>query len=252
MTPARLVTVPFSHYCEKARWALDRVGVAYVEEGHVPGFHRRAVRRAGSATTSVPVLITEGLVLGDSTDILRWADRKAMAGRELYPPDASLGDEVAKLEDHLDDELGPHLRRVLYFHLLPSTHLAFALMDQETPLWERALLRALSPFLFRGMRRFMRIDARSAADSRARVMTLLDELDARLADGRRFLVGDRFTAADLTLAALAAPAVMPPSHPVRFPSLDALPVAVAEMLREVQARPTAEFIRRLYREQRRV
>ena len=29
---ARLVTIPISHFCEKARWALDRAGVDYVEQ----------------------------------------------------------------------------------------------------------------------------------------------------------------------------------------------------------------------------
>jgi Glutathione S-transferase, N-terminal domain len=40
-----LVTIPFSHFCEKARWALDHARVSFREEGHPPGLHRRAVRR---------------------------------------------------------------------------------------------------------------------------------------------------------------------------------------------------------------
>ena len=28
----RLVTIPISHYCEKARWALERAGIRYREE----------------------------------------------------------------------------------------------------------------------------------------------------------------------------------------------------------------------------
>jgi glutathione S-transferase len=27
----RLVTIPISHYCEKARWVLDRAGVPYMK-----------------------------------------------------------------------------------------------------------------------------------------------------------------------------------------------------------------------------
>jgi hypothetical protein len=29
---ARLVTIPISHFCEKARWALDRAGVDDVQQ----------------------------------------------------------------------------------------------------------------------------------------------------------------------------------------------------------------------------
>ena len=55
--PARLVTIPFSHYCEKARWALERTAMPYREERHVQGIHRFAARRAGGGVT-VPVLVT--------------------------------------------------------------------------------------------------------------------------------------------------------------------------------------------------
>jgi len=34
--PHRLITLAFSHYNEKARWALDRYAVPYREEPHMP------------------------------------------------------------------------------------------------------------------------------------------------------------------------------------------------------------------------
>ena len=44
--PARLVTIPISHFCEKARWALQRAGVPYVERPHLQIIHVLAARRA--------------------------------------------------------------------------------------------------------------------------------------------------------------------------------------------------------------
>jgi glutathione S-transferase len=241
-----LLTVPFSHFCEKARWALDYAGVDYVEEGHIPGFHRLAVGRTKSPNSSVPVLVTDDETLGDSSDILAWADAKAPVGQELYPKDEAARREVLALEDELDEELGPHIRRVLYFYILGERRLAFGLMDQQTPGWERAALRVGSPFLFFGMRRFMTIERSTAEDSRDRVFRLFDAMDARLKDGRRYLVGDRFTAADLTLASLAGPSVMPPEHPVRFPRMEDLPPAASAIFREVRQRPVAEYLTRMY------
>ena len=69
----RLITIPISHYCEKARWALDRAGIAYREERHVQGVHRLVSRRAGGSGT-VPVLGTRDEVLGQSAQILDWVD----------------------------------------------------------------------------------------------------------------------------------------------------------------------------------
>ena len=55
MTPLRLVTIPISHYCEKARWALERAGIAYREERHATarrlGQDPPAAARAGTRTS---------------------------------------------------------------------------------------------------------------------------------------------------------------------------------------------------------
>ena len=62
-----------SHFCEKARWALDRAGLDYVEERHVQGVHQVLARRAGGGRT-VPVLVTDEGVFPESEAILRYAD----------------------------------------------------------------------------------------------------------------------------------------------------------------------------------
>ena len=82
----RLITIPISHYCEKARWALDHAGLGYSEEAHLQVVHYRAVKRAGGSGT-VPVLVHPEGVLTDSTDILHWVDTRVPAERRLFPDD---------------------------------------------------------------------------------------------------------------------------------------------------------------------
>src|SRR5688572_11560792 len=107
-----LITIPFSHYCEKARWALDRGGIPYREDGHLPMLHWLPARRAGGGRT-VPVLVThDRQVIGDSTDILRWAERAGAGG--LVPEHPAERAEVDRLEDWFDEVLGPHSRRWAY------------------------------------------------------------------------------------------------------------------------------------------
>jgi glutathione S-transferase len=248
--PATLITIPFSHYCEKARWALDWAGVPYVEQGHVPGFHRVAVRRAGSPRTSVPVLVSGDRVLSDSTDILDFADAQAPSSRKLYPTDAGAKADVEALVADFDKRFGPNIRRVLYFYLLPRRELCFALMDQRTPAGERALPRITFPLLRAGMRRFMSVEEPRAMESKDETLRVLDAMEKRLGGSRPYLVGDRFTAADLTFASLVAPAIMPLEHSIRFPSVDELPGPAADLVRDVQTRPIATYVRRVYREHR--
>src|SRR5688500_662790 len=102
----RLLTIPISHYCEKARWALDRAGIAYEEERHVQGVHQIVARRAGGGTT-VPVLVTRDRVFTESEAILRFADEHVAPHRRLFPADADERREVEALCRELDEGLGP-------------------------------------------------------------------------------------------------------------------------------------------------
>src|SRR5271165_5539612 len=124
-----LLTIPFSHFCEKARWSLDHARVAYREEGHVPLLHRLAVRRARGAPGSVPVLVLEsGEVINDSPLIVRWADARASSDRKLLPSGGSVLEEALTLERHLDVDFAPHVRRLAYFHLLKDRSGALGVM----------------------------------------------------------------------------------------------------------------------------
>src|SRR6478609_5648375 len=99
----RLVTIPISHYCEKARWALERAGLAYHEERHVQGVHQFASRRAGGHGT-LPVLITEHGTFADSEWIVRYADLHLEPPRRLFTGDPA----VEQLCRELDAGLGPN------------------------------------------------------------------------------------------------------------------------------------------------
>lgn len=68
---ARLLTIPASMYCEKARWALRLCRVPHIEAGSLPLIHYRRTRPVGAR--SVPVVLTAaGAALRDSADVMRW------------------------------------------------------------------------------------------------------------------------------------------------------------------------------------
>ena len=69
---------------------------------------------------------------------------------------------------------------------------------------------------------------------------------ALLADGRPFLTGERFTAADLTFGALSSAVLMPAAYGSPLPPLDALPDAVAREVRRLREHPAGRFAARLY------
>lgn len=242
----RLITIAVSHYCEKARWALERAGLPYREEPHAPVLHFRHSKGAGGGD-SVPVLCTGQEVLADSTDILRWVDGRANLG--LYP-----NAEALELEELFDETLGPHVRRLAYRYVLEDGALTRRVLTTGTSRGERWTYRALQPLITLVMRKTMNITPASAERSLQRVVEAFDRADALLADGRRWLTGDRFSAADLTFAALGAPVVGPDNYGPQglgLPAPSTLPAAFQEVVRPLRDRPAGKHIARLYAEERR-
>ena len=245
---ATLVTIPLSHYCEKARWALDRISLPYVEEAHVPLLSRFAARRAAGGT--VPVFIQGNLRLIESGDILRHADSRRPGA--LYPLDEVGRADVEALERRFDQELGTHVRRWAYAHLLPEKALLHELWSRGVPRREARWLPLIVPLARKLLRRAYKVTPAGAARSNERIREVFAAVEARLEDGRRFLGGDRFTAADLTFAALAAPAVFAPECRAAMPTLDAVPAAMRDEVMALRATGAGQFALRVYASERAV
>lgn len=248
--PPVLITIPISHFCEKARWALDRIGLAYVERPHLQALHWLAVRRAGGGRT-VPVLVCSDGVLADSDDILGYADAHAAPERKLYPSDPAQAAEVRALEADFNSCLGPEARRWVYDGLRGRRDLALAYNATGLPAWERRTLQLGFGAMSRIIDRVLDVNPATAGESEVRVRQTFDAVGERLADGRPYLCGDRFTAADLTFSALASPMVMPPEYGVPLPTPDELSPSMAAVVHEMRAHPAGVHALAMYRDERR-
>jgi glutathione S-transferase len=240
----RLVTIPISHYCEKARWALERAGLSYREERHVQGVHVLASRRAGGLGTT-PVLITGHGTFAGSEWIVRYADLHVAPEDRLFTGDP----EVEALSRRFDEGLGPDGRRWIYAQMLPRPELMLAYNNQGVPRWEAKALTTLYGAAHRWARR--RLEIERAEDDRAKVLAAFDAVAERLADGRSYLTGERFTAADLTFACLAAAVILPPQYGVTLPQPEQLPEPLRGDIERFRAHPGGVYALALFENLRR-
>jgi len=232
----RLITIPISHYCEKARWALDRAGVSYREERHVQGIHAIAARRAGGGRT-VPVLVTPERVLAESHDIVAWADQRGPGELRTLPAAVAERGEVERLCRRFDELLGPHGRRLIYVHMFSQRRLAQEYNDTGVPVWEDRVARRGWTLMQRLVTRVLDITPGCEVGDEATVFAELDRVAGLLADGRPYLCGERFTAADLTFAALSAPVTAPPEYGTPLPQPQQMAPRTAQLIRRAREHP---------------
>lgn len=239
-----LYTFALSHYAEKARWGLDRSGLAYREVHLIPGLHLAWMKRHGLPRTYVPVLElpdrrgADRFVQGSGA-ILDWLEQAA--------PGRLTGDDPERdraFEERLDLDLGRTLRQILYFRLLETP-------DALPRLWgtnrrSRWFVTLALPLLRRGLIRKYRLHADAVAEAEPRFEAAWTEVEAELA-GRPWFSGARFGRADLAASALLGPLVCPPGHPFDWPPR---PPAVEAFAARYRGRPLWNHVERCYREAR--
>ena len=259
----RLITIGASHYCEKARWALDLAEedddckYFYTEDAHPPAFASyQSVPATNGTSSSVPVAVVShtGEFIGDSTLIMK------RFRPQLYPESEILKESVETFEEYLDKHLGPSVRVVIYHNLLTADYypVVAKILTENTSKIESFLFNlALERGLAEGMRKLMKVDKKSCQRSIDEIRHVFEKASNQLGE-KQFLFEDRdrnvrFTAADLTLAALSAPILLPPSMKRIIPIPDngkVLPSTLLSLRDELRATPAGKHVMNMYKNHR--
>src|SRR5262245_63190849 len=221
----------FSHFSEKARWALDFKGIAYTPRHLLPGFHLRTAKKL-APRSCVPILKTDDAVIQDSTAILDFLER-TFPERSLTPSKPNDANEALEWEEYLDEEIGVTLRLWFYYHALPDRDRAVRFLSGGAPWIQRSLFALSFAPIRRAMTQMMHIDAASSTNAEQRFLLAFDRLDAALEQGP-FLIGDRFSRADLTACALLWPLCRPGESESEVEAV--LPPMVCALRKQVQQR----------------
>ncbi len=247
MTPPKLYVFAISHYCEKARWALDYCGIAYQPQHCMIGMNRNIAKKLGAASRSLPFLATDNGVIAGSSAILDWAEAYRAEGRHSLSGESP--DEIRAMEKRLDDKIGVHIRRYYYsIALLSDPKSVRAIFARDLPIVQRIATMIGWSKIVPLMIKKMDLGTVQGNQSREILAAELDWIDNLLIDGRPYLSGDIFTRADITAASLLAPLVNPAKHPT-YANL-VLPDAITASIKEWETRPCLAWVRRVYDQHR--
>ena len=274
-----LITIAYSHYCEAARWALSIANLPFAELKVPVGPHTALVpllrlafgamlhdsdpatsypgsdvahpwwsiagKRLLRRLAGVPLLVTpEGACVTTSWEIIEWCGLEVDAATRTA----------------FDHELAPAVRRQIYHAIFESApHLYRELMSADPVLMT---LFDASEALFRpsaSIRTFLGVDAAAMPATRDTIRKQLAQVsevlvsDPYLGDGSGSL---DFGGADLALASLLAPLLLPPNYGggaltrVPAPSELAHDEGYSALHAEVKATRAGQHVLRCYREHR--
>lgn len=234
--------IPLSHFSEKVRWALDYKGIAHRRQVLGPDYLIRAWRATGRGT--LPILFLDGRPIGDSTHIIAALEERRPEPL-LYPVDAAERQRALALEDYFDEHLGPAVRAALVTPLFRhDPDLALRVLTTGMPDKAYQRLRPLMrvfPAFYRFRHKIS--DAKLEAD-RGTVNAALVRIEQER-QGRAYLVGETFTVADLTAAAMLSPVLQPPE--IQYPLRVELPPSLRDYRAMLLEHPTAQWAADIYR-----
>ncbi|MGI9270223.1 MAG: hypothetical protein ACR2QT_00495 [Woeseiaceae bacterium] len=208
-----LETISTSHFAEKARWCMDRLGIDYTENhcGGILGvvFTGRTVPRLNFQTGKVRSSI------GHSPEILRflWGEYGSQLGETARFLETSA--ERLALEKTID-RYGVDLQVWVYYHLLPHKELTLHVWGAnhpQVPWWQRLLLHPMYPLSAAFVRRTFSITDAHYAKAVQHIDERLGDIDTRVADGRKSILGgDEINYVDITFAALSGLWLQPDNY----------------------------------------
>ncbi|WP_372365717.1 glutathione S-transferase family protein [Candidatus Uabimicrobium sp. HlEnr_7] len=207
----KLYQFAISHYCEKIRWALDYKKLDYELVNLVPGLHTLTTRKMVSQT-HLPILVDEGKVIQNSSSILDYLDEK-------YPKHSLLSDkldEVRSWEKYADEQIGINLRRYFYAHLLKHKNIVAPMLSSGVSPIKKTIFSVMFPKVRKVMRQRMNINDETGLESKKQLIKAIDKVGSHL-ENRDFMVGNSFSRADLTVAALLAPIYQPQGYGLKWP-----------------------------------
>lgn len=233
----------FSNFNEKARWALDYKRIPHLRRAVIPG-SPRMLRLSRNGT--IPVLDLDDERIVDSTRIIEVLERR-WPDPPLYPQDPGERRHALELEDFFDEHVGHEFRRAAFWEMRDDPGAVAALLGTGQGPVVRSFIRATLPVGMAFARRRYKIYEADAEEGRAKVEAGLDRIEAEL-EPSGYLVGDRFSVADLTAAALLFPLANP--RELQYPLPERTPERLDRWFGAVVKRPAVEWIRDMYRRHR--
>ena len=234
-----------SHFCEKARWALDYLEIQHDVVHLAPALHSKLASKLGLKSSSLPILKIGETVIQGSENIIDWAEQKSAKTLAVDGNEQSARED----ESRLGDVLGVHTRRMFYSEaLIEHSSTVRPIFTKDLPAFPKAFTWLMWSVIRKKMISGMDLGKQQGEESIEILDQELYRLEGLIDGENSYLYGNKFSRVDLTAAALLARMAAPPDHP-SFQFMTR-PPRIQKLADQWYERPALVWVRWLYSEYR--
>ncbi len=251
-TPVKVVSFSPSADAELNRWILKYYGINFVEKRHAPPFYF-IIRKFYGGNNLVLCRVGDK-TLDSVRTIIEHFDALADADKKLIPE--SFAPNMDAVWQRYNSDLGGAAVTWAYTNLLPYKDIMVRPLSLGSPWHERFFVKHCYSIPKNLIWKVQKLSKYAADEALKEIQKIFTEVDSLLADGRKYLYGERMTLADLTFAVSGAPLVLPAGYggdqyeQGAIPTFEQFPKELQEIISNMRQTPAGKFILRVYAEDR--
>ena len=196
--------------------------------------------------TTVPVLLDGGDVVQGSGRIMDYLDNR-YPSRSLTPDNEKDRQACIEIEKVLGKKLGVSIRQIFYARLHSNFDYLYYCFTYSMPISKRIFFPLLFPLLRNKIHQFYVISDKHVDQGKRDFESAMNELETILKE-QNYLVGEKFSRADVSIASMLSILVMPTQQPFPWKDIpDSETKAYFELFHD---HPVTHWVRKMYEDQR--
>ncbi len=241
-----------SGFSEIARWVLDKNQILYIEDAHAPRIYIKKVNKltGTNGVGNAPAHITTDSLVFTAESIIQYYDQRIPIEQRLIPKDPVKQGEVMKLYHSFVDDLNQYVWQYLYTELFRSRKDAIKLLKRNVPFLDRLKYTFFYGAYKRALVEQWDIKDKEPVEFLIEIKKILAKAEELLGDGRKYLTGDKMTAADIAFASIMAPLLIPDEFGGSIVKINEISEELRQEVYDLRATVAGQFVLGIYIEDR--
>lgn len=241
-----------SGFSEIARWVLDKNQILYIEKAHAPRIYIKKVNKltGTNGVGNAPAHVTTDSLVYTAESIIQYYDQRIPIEQRLIPNDPVKQAEVMKLYHSFIDDLNQYVWQYLYTELFRSRKEAIKLLKRNVPFLDRLKYTFFYGSYKRALIEQWNIKDKEPVEFLIEIKKILTKVEELLGDGRRYLTGEKMTAADIAFASIMAPLLIPDEFGGSIVKINEISEELRQEVYDLRATVAGQFVLGIYIEDR--